>query len=95
MFSNHMTTLWLLMAQYEGAAVVPIERVAADHFGVKVKEGGLPRFLRKLDSGEIPLPVTRMETSRKGLRGVHLLDLAAYIDARRAAGEKELRQLQA
>lgn len=88
-----MTTLWLLMAQYQGVAVIPVERVAADRFGVKVKEGGLPRFIRKLEPGEIPLPVTRMETSQKGLRGVHLLDLAVYIDERRAAGQKELRQM--
>ena len=87
-----MTTAWLLMAQYEGMAVIPIERVAIDHFGVD--SGGLPRFLRKLEAGEIPLPVTRMERSQKGRRGVHLLDLAAYIDARREAGQKELRQMQ-
>ena len=86
-----MTTAWLLMAQYEGMAVIPIERVAVDHFGVE--KGGLPRFLRKIEAGEIPLPITRMERSQKGLRGVHLLDLAADIDARREAGQKELMQM--
>ena len=45
-----MTTAWLLMAQYEGMAVIPIERVAVDHFGVE--KGGLPRFLRKIEAGE-------------------------------------------
>ncbi len=86
-----MTTVWLLMAQYEGRAVVPLERVAADYFSVD--KAGMPRFLRKLETGEIPLALTRMEKSQKGMRGVHLHDLAAYIDARREAAQKELRQM--
>lgn len=87
-----MTTMWLLMAQYEGQAVIAIETVAADYFGVE--RGGMPRFLRKLEAGEIKLVITRMETSQKGRRGVHIRDLAAFIDERRAAGQRELRQMQ-
>jgi Pyocin activator protein PrtN len=40
-----------------------------------------------------PLPIVRIETSQKAQRGVHLVDLAAYIDKRRAAAVKECEQL--
>ena len=43
--------------------------------------------------GDIALPIVRIETSQKAQRGVHLVDLAAYIDKRRAAAVKECRQL--
>jgi hypothetical protein len=44
--------------------------------------------------GGIRLPVIRMEErSQKGARGVHVEDLAALIDQRRAAAVKEMRQL--
>ena len=88
-----MTTAWPLMAQYEGLAVIPLERIARDYFDVD--RGGLPGFLRRLDAAEIPHPVTRMGRSQKGARGVYLHDPAAYIDARRAAGMKKLQQMQA
>jgi hypothetical protein len=45
--------------------------------------------LLKLGHAEI----VRIETSQKAQRGVHLGDLAAYIDKRRAAAIKECRQL--
>ena len=35
--------------------------------------------------GDITLPIVRIETSQKAQRGVHLIDLAAYIDKRREA----------
>jgi hypothetical protein len=41
----------------------------------------------------IALPIVRIETSQKAQRGVHLTDLAAYIDKRRAAAIKECLQL--
>ncbi|MGZ3409696.1 MAG: pyocin activator PrtN family protein [Xanthobacteraceae bacterium] len=39
------------------------------------------------------MPVVRMETSQKSARGVHLCDLADYLDKRRAAALKECQQL--
>jgi hypothetical protein len=85
-----MKTVFLLMAQYDGKAAVPVETIARDYFGVD--KGGMPRFLRKLDSGEIPLPVMRMEKSQKGARLISLQDLAAFLDERRADAQKELQQ---
>lgn len=86
--------MWLLLAQYQGETMIPVDRVAKDFFGVP-EASGMPRFLRKLEVGEIPLPVVRMERSQKGAKMIDLRDLAAFLDERRAAAQKELRQLQA
>ncbi|WOH48867.1 pyocin activator PrtN family protein [Bradyrhizobium sp. sBnM-33] len=37
--------------------------------------------------------LVRIEASQEAARGVHLLDLAKWIDDRRAAAQKELDQL--
>jgi len=48
----------------------------------------------KTRTGEIRIPLVLMEEeSQKCGQGVHLIDLAEYIDARRAAVEKELKQM--
>jgi hypothetical protein len=84
-----MKTVFLLMAQYDAKSIIPIETVCADYFSsLKVTN-----LLRKIAAGEIALPLTRMEDSQKGAKGVHLQDLANYIDARRAAAQKECAQL--
>jgi len=49
--------------------------------------------MRETSAGEIRLPIVRMERSQKGAKGVHLVDLAAYIDERRMAAVKECEQL--
>lgn len=82
-----MNTAWLLMAQY-GLAVIPADRIARDYFGLTAE-----KFVRKVAVGEIRLPLVRMTASQKAAKGVHVADLAAYIDAQRAAAEKECRQL--
>ncbi|CAA2140507.1 pyocin activator PrtN family protein [Hyphomicrobium sp. ghe19] len=85
-----MNTAFLLMAQYNGAAVVPLEKVCADYFSHLTPA----KLSQKATAGEIDLPIVRIETSQKAARGVHLQDLAAWIDARRAAAQKENDQLQ-
>ncbi|MGF6633573.1 pyocin activator PrtN family protein [Paraburkholderia sp. MM6662-R1] len=84
-----MNTVFLLMAQYNAAAVIPIETVCRDYFAPLT----VPTLLRKISAGEIALPLVRMETSQKGAKGVHLNDLAEYIDKRRKAAVKECAQL--
>jgi hypothetical protein len=84
-----MKTVFLLMAQYDGTAVVPIDVVCRDYFAPLT----VPTLVRKISAGEIRLPLVRMEASQKGAKGVHLEDLAAYIDAKRAAAVKECEQL--
>jgi hypothetical protein len=77
------------MAQYHGAAVIPLEMVCRDYFRHLTVE----KLLRKILAGEIALPDLRIEKSQKAARGVHLSDLADYLDKQREAALKECRQL--
>ncbi len=74
-----MNTLFLLMAQYNGLAIVPLERVCNDYFQHLTPE----KMLRKVMAGEIDLPITRIEGSQKAAKGVHLQDLAIYLEEQR------------
>ena len=67
--------MFLLMAQYNGAAVVPLDVVCRDFFSHLTVE----KLLRKALRGDIALPIVRIEASHKAHRGVHLADLADYI----------------
>lgn len=84
-----MKTAFILMAQYDGLAVIPIERVSKDYFPHLNATG----LVGKITRGEIALPLVRIEFGQKSARGVHISDLAAWIDARRAAAIKELGQM--
>jgi len=84
-----MNTAFLLMAQYDGQAIIPAEKVCADYFPHLRTD----QFVRKVGAGEIKLPLVRAETSQKSAKGVHLQDLADYLDGRRAAARKELEQM--
>ena len=86
---NSAPTLFLLMAQYSGKTIIPIDLVRRDFFGHLIVD----KLLRKCLRGDLALPIVRIETSQKAQRGVHLVDLAAYIDKRPAAALKECRQL--
>ncbi|MFL9918841.1 pyocin activator PrtN family protein [Paraburkholderia fungorum] len=84
-----MKTVFLLLAQYDATAIVPIDIVCRDYFAPLT----LPVLMRKISTGDIALPLVRMESSQKGAKGVHIQDLADYIDARRAEAKKELEQM--
>lgn len=84
-----MKTAFILMAQYDGLAVIPLEIVCRDYFRHLTVE----KFLRKVLAGEIALPIVRIEDSQKAARGVHINDLAAYLDKQAAAARKECEQL--
>jgi hypothetical protein len=84
-----MNTAFLLLAQYGGAAVIPIERVCQDYFSHLTPE----KLARKISAGEIALPLVRIEASQKSAKGVHLNDLARWVDERAEAARKECRQL--
>lgn len=77
------------MAQYDGQAVIPIEWVCRDFLGLSAD-----KFKRKRLMGEIDLPVMRLgANSQKANLGVHLEDLAAYLDRQREAAIREQDQL--
>lgn len=84
-----MKTVMMLMVYYDGRPVVPLHDVWRDFF----KPHTLSTFLRKVGNGEIPLPVVRLDKSQKGLRVVHITDLAEYIDKRAEAARREARAL--
>ncbi|WP_455808001.1 pyocin activator PrtN family protein [Pseudomonas koreensis] len=80
-----MNTIFLLMAQYEGRAVIPIDEVCADYMHLSVE-----KFKRKRLDGEIDIPVVRLGAdSQKAALGIHLRDLANYIDRQRAKATEE------
>lgn len=84
-----MKTLLVLMAQYDGQVVIPLEKVCKDYFTHLTPD----MFQRKVLAGQIKIPITRLEASQKSARGVHITDLAQYLDAQHAAAMKECLQL--
>lgn len=84
-----MNTAFVLMAQYNGLAIIPLEQVCADYFTHLTPHV----FQRKVLAGEIKLPITRLEPSQKSARGIHISDLALYLDQQRDAARKECAQL--
>lgn len=84
-----MNTAFLLMAQYNGAAIIPLETVCRDYFSHLTPV----QFARKTTDGDLDIPLVRIEHSQKAAKGVHIDDLAAWIDARREAARKENDQL--
>ena len=89
--SAEVNTAFLLMAQYDGKAIVPIEDVCRDYFS-HLKPA---KLVQKINAGEIAIPLVRVEPSQKCAKGVHLLDLAKYLDARVEAARKEMKALTA
>lgn len=84
-----MNTAFVLMAQYNGLAIIPLDQVCNDYFTHLTPE----MFQRKVLGGQIKLPITRLEPSQKSARGVHIADLAQYLDQQRDAARKECAQL--
>lgn len=81
-----MKTSFLLLAQYDGLAIIPLERVCSDYFSHLTPDG----LKKKVAAGQIDLPIVRIGSGQKAARGVHLLDLAEFIDNRRAEALKDL-----
>jgi len=84
-----MQTIFLLMAQYNGSAIVPLDRVCADYFSHLTPE----KMKRKVAGGEIDLPLVQIEASQKSARGVHISDLAAYLDSMHSRAKAEHEKL--
>lgn len=80
-----MKTTFILLAQYE-SAVIPVEIVCRDYFQHLTPAN----FARKSLAGDIQIPVIQIEDSQKATRGVHVADLAKWIDDRRATAVKEI-----
>jgi Pyocin activator protein PrtN len=48
-----------------------------------------PKLPEKIASGEIALPLVRIEISQKAARGVYLVNLAEYLDRRVESRERK------
>ena len=85
-----MNTTFLLMAQYNAQAVIPVDQVVKDYF----PHLSTDKFVRKVSLGDINIPMIRIESgTQKSAKGIHISDLANYLDVRRAAAVKEAAQL--
>ena len=84
-----MATIFLLMARYQGLPVIPVELVCRDFF----QHLSPQKFVQKVERGDLAIPLVRIEASQKAAKGVHLNDLAAYLDQQHAAAVKECQQL--
>lgn len=80
-----MKTLFLLMAQYDGQVIIPLERICSDYFTHLTPE----KLKMKVAAGQIDLPLIKLEESQKSARGVHVNDLADYLDARHRSAKGE------
>jgi Pyocin activator protein PrtN len=72
-----------------GKAIIPIDQVCRDYFSHLTP----PKLVQKISAGEIAIPLVRIETSQKCAKGVHLTDLASYLDARVEAARREMTAL--
>jgi hypothetical protein len=84
-----LNTAFLLMAQYNGKAIIPLADICRDYFSHLTPE----KLMRKVMTDQIPLPIVHIERSQKSAKGVHLQDLADYLDKRRAEAAKEFEAL--
>lgn len=73
-----------------GKPLFPSRIVCRDYFRHLTTE----KLVRKVTGGEIALPLLRLEKSQKCAKGIHLQDLANYLDQQRALAVKEMQQLQ-
>ncbi|MFC3944321.1 Pyocin activator protein PrtN [Pseudomonas gingeri NCPPB 3146 = LMG 5327] len=80
-----MNTTFMLMAQYDGQAIISLERLCKDYFTHLTPE----MFQRKVLTGQIKLPITRLEASQKSAKGIHISDFSLYIDKQRELAKKE------
>jgi hypothetical protein len=78
-----MNTLFLLMAEYDGQATVPLSDVAARYLGLSTREANY-----RANKQTLPFPTFRAGWNKSAYQ-VHLSDLAAYLDACRAEAVRD------
>lgn len=74
-----------LYEQYANAPMVHVDAICRDYFHMTTD-----KFMRKVNAGEIRLPIVRMyDDSQKAAKAISLEDLAEYLDGRYAKAKKE------
>lgn len=84
-----MKTAFMLMAQYDGKVVIPLDDLCRDYFAHLTPA----KFVEKVRCGEIKLPLVRFEKSQKSAKGVPLTDFAVYLEGQITAARKDLEQM--
>jgi predicted DNA-binding transcriptional regulator AlpA len=80
-----VNTVFALLAQYGARAVIPLEEVRKGYFS----DLSVQNLQRKIQAGEIALRFIRLRP--KIFSGVHILDLAEFIDRCRVEGIEGVR----
>lgn len=84
-----MSTKEQLYAQYSNSPLIGVEDICRDYFHMTTD-----KFMRKVNAGEIRLPIVRMyDDSQKAAKAVRTEDLAAYLDKRCEKALKEFNTL--
>ena len=86
-----INTAFLLMAQYDGKAIIPLDDVCRDYFSHLTPT----KFVEKVRAGELKLPLVKLGPGQKAAKGIALNDLADYIDKQILAARRDLDQLTA
>ena len=66
--------------------MIPLDEVRTTYFS----HLSMPRFAQKLRAGDIELPICHLDGTLTSAKSVHLMDLAIYIDARRAEALRDM-----
>lgn len=74
-----MNTLFLLMAQYDAQVIIPLERVCTDYFRHLTPS----KLKKEIREGAIDLVMVKIDSSPQSTCGIHIADLASYLDAQR------------
>lgn len=72
-------TLWMVMAQFEGKAIIPLDD-CKEMLGYKT----LPEANKAECAGTLPVPAFKLREGHRVPRMIHASDLADYIDAQHA-----------
>lgn len=84
-----MNTVFMLMALYDAQVVIGLDRLRADFFSHLTTD----KLRMKIEVGEINLPLMKLDGARKASHGVHLMDLAAYLDDMRDKARADYAQI--
>lgn len=74
-----MNTYFGLLAEFNGRAELPLDEVAPRYFGISPRTASL-----RAGAQALPVPVYRAADSQKSPWLISAVDLASYLDSRRA-----------
>jgi hypothetical protein len=81
--------LFLLMAEYGGRVLLPLEEVCEKIFGMSIKTAN-----RKANANELPLAAVRFSNSQKAPFMISIQDLAIFIEDQCSEARIEWRKRQ-